>query len=83
MRSRVRSWLWLPAFWLGVVLCGCAQTRYVPVCSQHGGVSSSHVTDRDDQYATWDYICKDGTQQRPLQVEDPNGKYRLMVPADR
>ncbi len=63
--------------------CGCAQVHYVPVCSEHGGVASSHVTDKDDKFATWDYVCKDGTAQRPVQVEDANGKFQLEVPSDR
>jgi lysyl-tRNA synthetase class I len=55
----------------------------VPVCSEHGGVASSHVTDKDDKFATWDYVCKDGTPQRPVLVQDANGSEHLEVPSDR
>lgn len=62
---------------------GCAHVRYVPPCSEHGGVESKRVTDHEDQFATWDYTCKDGTSQRPEQIEDKNGRYFLAVPSER
>jgi hypothetical protein len=68
---------------IATIACSCGQTRYVPVCSEHGGVASSHVTDKDDKFATWDYVCKDGTPQRPVQVQDANGNEHLEVPSDR
>lgn len=78
-----RHLLILSSALLAAVACSCAQTRYVPVCSEHGGVDSSHVTDKNDKFATWDFICKDGTQQRPVQVQDANGNQHLEVPSDR
>jgi hypothetical protein len=63
--------------------CGCAHTHYVPVCSEHGGVRSRTVTDRNDRFATWDYTCRDGTAERPEQIEDANGHSQLVVPSER
>ncbi|MDQ6767883.1 MAG: hypothetical protein M3Z41_08750 [Candidatus Eremiobacteraeota bacterium] len=65
---------------LGLLLWSCSQTKLVPVCSEHGGVKS--MTPSDGDYYTRDAVCKDGTTQRPEQVEDANGKYRLVVPSE-
>ena len=65
------------------VLLGCSPTKYVPVCSQHGGVRSSTVPDHLDDYATRDVLCKDGVTQRPVQVHNADGTDQLLVPSER
>lgn len=69
-----------------VILClllwSCSQTKLVPVCSEHGGVKSMTPPDGSGDYYTRDAVCKDGTTQRPEQVEDANGTYRLVVPSE-
>jgi len=71
------------AFLAALLLWSCAQVRYVPLCSQHGGIRSIKVSDNEDQWATRDAVCKDGTSQRPMQIDDGNGKWHFVVPADR
>ena len=66
-----------------LALLSCSRPNYVPVCSEHGGIREMHVTDQTDQWATRDATCKDGTQQRPVQFDDGNGKWHLAVPSDR
>ena len=66
-----------------LLLWSCSHTRYVPLCSEHGGVKSITVSDNTDDWATRDAVCKDGTAQRPMQVDDGNGKWHFVVPSDR
>lgn len=68
---------------LVLVLLSCSHPKYVPVCSEHGGVKSMKLSDQVDQWATRDAVCKDGTQQRPMQFDDGHGKWHLAVPSDR
>lgn|GEM_PF-7091251 len=65
-----------------LLLLSCSQPKYVPVCSEHGGIKSMKVSDHTDDWATRDAVCKDGTQQRPMQFDDGNGKWHLAVPSD-
>jgi hypothetical protein len=73
----------IAALILAVVLLSCSQTKYVPVCSEHGGVKTMTVSDHDDDYATRDAVCKDGTTQRPMQVDDGHGRWHLIVPSEK
>lgn len=68
---------------LTLVLLSCGQTKFVLVCSEHGGIKSITASDKSDEWATRDAVCKDGTSQRPVQIEDAKGKYHLAVPSER
>ena len=62
---------------------GCSPTKYVAVCSEHGGVRTTTVPDHLDDYATRDVLCKDGVTQRPVQVHNADGADQLLVPSER
>ena len=68
---------------LALVLLSCAHTKYVPVCSEHGGIKTMTVSDHTDDWATRDAVCRDGTTQRPEQIDDGNGKWHLVVPSEK
>ena len=65
-----------------LVSMGCSQTKYVPVCSEHGGIKTITGPDHVDEFYTRDVLCKDGVTQRPVQIEDRGGKFTFMVPAE-
>jgi len=68
---------------LTLIVSGCAPPKYVPVCSEHGGIKSMKSTDSTDEWATKDAVCNDGTQQRPVLIDDGKGKWHLAVPSER
>ena len=65
-----------------LVSTGCSQTKFVTVCSEHGGVKSITAPDHLDDYYTRDVLCNDGITQRPEQAEDQNGKDIFLVPSE-